>query len=101
MREMASLAKNPLDAMTWEQRFYAALEALLAMEMKYDDLLAQTTMIRRSFYGTITDEQRAENLGYMREMEALRNRQYRALRRLGVKTSLAVAARIERSGADG
>lgn len=28
---------NPLDEMTWEQRFYEAMYALLAAEMRYED----------------------------------------------------------------
>ena len=32
---------NPLDSMTWEQRFRAAFAALLVMERKYQDAMAK------------------------------------------------------------
>lgn len=37
---------NPLDSMTWEQRFWAAHQALLHMEVKFEDAMAELTARR-------------------------------------------------------
>lgn len=40
------MVENPLDSMTWEERFKFAFYALIVMEGKYEDALTQLALAR-------------------------------------------------------